>query len=356
MGLGEALSTFQRIDGVRMRTQYDSSELTWPSHPTICGTGFVARRNKLDALVLQHAESAGAIVLRGVEALAPIVERGFVRGAIVVDQHGVEQEVRATYVVVADGANSRFGRSLGTFRQRSWPYATAIRGYWASPRHAENWIETTITLLDRDGRTMPGYGWVYPLGDGTINVGVGLLSTYPEFRNINTSHLLEQFVEGIAPEWMIDPQAPIGRPTSGRIPMGGSVEPKAGPTYLVVGDAAGTVNPFNGDGIAFAYATARIAADVLHEALGADDPTRLQLYTRRLDEAYGNYFKAARLFARAIGHPSVLGALCRLCGRSDMAMRWLLRLTTNALRPNVHRPVEVGYRIATHLMRFAPKA
>ena len=65
-----------------------------------------------------------------------MIERGFVRGAVVQRKGaGAPEEVRARYVVVADGANSRFGRALGTSRDREWPYGTAIRGYWASPLH-----------------------------------------------------------------------------------------------------------------------------------------------------------------------------------------------------------------------------
>ena len=79
--------------------------------------------------------------------------------------------------------------------------------------------------------------------------------------------------------------------------MGGSVGPKSGPTYLVIGDAAGSVNPFNGEGIDYAYETARMAAQVLTEAIRNNDPTALQRYQTMIDDEYSQYFKVARLFA-----------------------------------------------------------
>ena len=120
---------------------------------------------------------------------------------------------------------------------------------------------------------MPGYGWIFPVGDGTVNVGVGLLSTFRDFKSVNTTHLLDAYAHQVAERWEIDPDQPECKATSGRIPMGGSVGPKAGPTYLVVGDAAGAANPFNGEGIDYAYETGSHGREVLHEALDAGDPT-----------------------------------------------------------------------------------
>ena len=91
--------------------------------------------------------------------------------------------MRARYVVVADGANSRFGRALGTARDRTYPLGMAVRGYFTSPFHDEPWIESHLDLRDRDGNHLPGYGWIFPVGDGTVNVGVGLLSTFSGWKD-----------------------------------------------------------------------------------------------------------------------------------------------------------------------------
>jgi geranylgeranyl reductase family protein len=356
MGLGDQLSQFHKYNGLRATGMGRQLELQWPSHPVYPQHGYVVRRRELDTLVARNAVAAGATLLEGHDALQPIVDRGFVRGAVVQSPSGESLEIRARYVVVADGANSRFGRAIGTFRTREWPYGTAIRTYWESPRHAEPWIESALDVKDRNGNPMPGYGWIFPVGDGTINIGVGLLSTFREFKSVNTTHLLDAYAHQVADRWEIDADNPECKATSGRIPMGGSVGPKAGPSYLVIGDAAGSVNPFNGEGIDYAYETARMAAAVLHEAIDAGDPTALQRYPSMLDDEYGEYFKVARLFARVIGRPALMRELTRAGMHSRTLMEWVLRIMANLLRPDELGPAELAYKAAASLVKLAPNA
>ncbi|HNJ98615.1 MAG TPA: geranylgeranyl reductase family protein, partial [Ilumatobacteraceae bacterium] len=318
--------------------------------------GYVVRRRDLDLMVARNAEATGATLLEGHEAVQPILDRGFVRGATVQTKDGATTDIMARYVVVADGANSRFGRALGTFRTREWPYGTAIRTYWQTPKHADPWIESALDVKDRNGNPMPGYGWIFPVGDGTVNIGVGLLSTFRDFKSVNTTHLLDAYAHQVAERWEIDPGNPEAKAKSGRIPMGGSVGPKAGPSYLVVGDAAGSVNPFNGEGIDYAYETARMAAEVLHQALVGNDPAVLQTYPGLIDAEYGEYFKVARLFARVIGKPTLMRELTRVGMHSRTLMEWVLRIMANLLREDEKGPAELAYKAAAKLVKLAPNA
>jgi len=356
MGLTDELSKYHRYHGLRATGMGKELELQWPSHSIYPQHGYVVRRRDLDQMVALNAEKAGATLLQGHEALQPIVDRGFVRGATVQTKDGQIKEIHAKYVIVADGANSRFGRALGTFRTREWPYGTAIRTYWKTPRHADPWIESALDVKDRNGNPMPGYGWIFPVGDGTVNIGVGLLSTFRDFKSVNTTHLLDAYAHQVAERWEIDPGNPEVKATSGRIPMGGSVGPKAGPSYLVVGDAAGSVNPFNGEGIDYAYETARMAAQVLHEALVAGDPSILQQYPRMIDDEYGEYFKVARLFAKVIGKPVLMRELTRVGMNSRTLMEWVLRIMANLLREDEKGPAELAYKAAAKIVKLAPNA
>ncbi|MFZ9630266.1 MAG: geranylgeranyl reductase family protein, partial [Ilumatobacteraceae bacterium] len=346
MGLGDELSRFHRYHGLRATGMGRELELEWPSHPVYPQHGYVVRRRELDLMVARNAERAGAVLLEHHEALEPIIERGFVQGAVVKDATGATKEIRARFVVVADGANSRFGRALGTFRTKEWPYGTAIRTYWSTPRHADPWIESALDVHDRNGNPLPGYGWIFPVGDGTVNIGVGLLSTFRDFKSVNTTHLLDAYAHQVAERWEIDPSSPECKATAGRIPMGGSVGPKTGPNYLVIGDAAGSVNPFNGEGIDYAYETARIATQVLHEALTTNDAAVLQTYQSLIDAEYGEYFKVARLFARIIGRPVLMRELTRAGMHSRTLMEWVLRIMANLLRPDEIGPAEAAYKAA----------
>jgi flavin-dependent dehydrogenase len=138
--------------------------------------------------------------------------------------------------------------------------------------------------------------------------------------------------------------------------MGGSVGPKSGPTYLVIGDAAGSVNPFNGEGIDYAYETARIAAHILTEAIRNNDPTALQRYQTMIDDEYGQYLKVARLFARIIGRPAIMRELSRVGMNNQTLMEWVLRIMSNLLRPDEIGPAEAAYKAAAAIVRLAPNA
>jgi len=356
MGLGERLAGCQRFDGLRSIAHGVTLELEWPAHPLYPSYGYVVRRRDLDEMVAEQAVKAGATLRPATEAVAPLVAGGLVTGALVHDkEEGRDEEVRAKYLVVADGANSRFGRALGTARDRTYPLGMAVRGYFTSPRHDDPWIESHLDLRDKEGNHLPGYGWVFPVGDGTINVGVGLLSTFAGWKNVNTSHLMDAFCETAPEYWDISPDTSCGPPTGGKLPTGLSVQPKVGPTWLTVGDAAGSVNPFNGEGISVAYETGRLAAESVSEALTTGDGLALARYGDRLEEAYGLYFKVARAFVRAIGNPAVMRELTRVGFQSRTLMEWVLRIMANLLRPDELGPAEAAYKAVARLVAVAPE-
>src|SRR5436190_342353 len=236
MGLSERLEDCQRFDGLRSIGHGVELELAWPDHPEFPSYGYVVRRRDLDEMVADVAVKAGVTLWSATEAVEPLVEDGFVRGAIVkrkdsANETGALESVRARYVIVADGANSRFGRALGAARERTYPLGMAVRGYFTSPFHDEPWIESHLDLHDRDGNNLPGYGWIFPVGDGTVNVGVGLLSTFAGWKDVNTSQLMDAFCETAPARWEISPETACGAPTGGKLPTGLSVMPRVGPSW-----------------------------------------------------------------------------------------------------------------------------
>jgi geranylgeranyl reductase family protein len=355
MGLGPALEAYHRYDGLRAVAHGVTLELKWPEHPVYPSHGFVVRRRDLDKMVAEKAVSLGATLHTGTEAVRPLQRDGLVVGAVVKDKSaGAEREIHARYVVVADGANSRFGRALGTARNRTYPMGIAIRTYYESPLHDEPWIESALDVRDRQGRSLPGYGWIFPVGDGTINVGIGLLSTFKGYREVNTSHLMEEFANTLPSYWGISPSEPTCAPTGGRIPMAQSINPKIGPTWVAVGDAAGSVNPFNGEGIDYAYETGRMVAELLDEAIGSGDGMALQRYPALIAEEYGLYFRVARLFSVVIGNPAVMRELTRVGMQSRSLMDWVLRIMANLLRPDEIGPAEAAYKAVAAIVRTIP--
>ena len=211
----------------------------------------------------------------------------------------------------------------------------AIRGYFTSPLHDEPWIESHLDIRDRDGNHLPGYGWIFPVGDGTVNVGVGLLSTFTGWKDVNTSHLMEAFCATAPDRWGISPETATCAPTGGRLPTGGSVTPRVGPDLRRRRRRRRLGQPVQRRGH-LGRLRDRPARRRRRRPRAARPATgsRSQTYDTRLDEVYGLYFKVARAFVRAIGNPAVMRELTRVGMQSRTLMEWVLRIMANLLRPD----------------------
>lgn len=352
-----------RYSGLRAFGFGSSVELNWPEHPIFPNYGYTITRFNLDGLVAEKAVEHGAVLVNGVEAVglleASESPNGGLKGAagVLVKEKisDTSGEIRGRYVVVGDGQNSRLGRDLGTTRNRFWPMGMALRGYYASDRHDEPWIDSHLDIRDPHGAVVPGYGWIFPLGDGRVNVGVGLLSTDGAWKGVNTTKLQEYFVAQTADAWGLNEATSCGPPTGGRLPMGLAIGPRVGANTMIIGDAAGTVNPFNGEGIAYGYETGRLSAGVLGEALLADSPSMLALYDERIELAYGDYYKVARAFVRLISEPKILTVCLSVGLRIEPLMRELLTIMANLMRNDKKGPAEVGYRALSRLADVIPE-
>jgi menaquinone-9 beta-reductase len=368
MGLGGALAGAHRYDGLRACAFGKVLEMRWPDHPSFPSYGYVITRKDIDQIVAERAEKAGAQVIQGCEALEPIFVGDVpsaripgpgslprLAGARVSEMaSGSVREIKARYVVVADGSNSRFGRALGSARDKHFPLGMALRGYYRSARHDDRYIESHLDLRDPSGAVVPGYGWIFPLGDGRVNVGVGLLTVTGRWKGLNTSNLMDAFVASAPRSWGLSPESSCGPPTGGKLPMGLAIRPSAGPNTLIIGDAAGAINPFNGEGIAYGYETGRLAASCLGKALSGYGGSLPEDYEGRLQDYYGTYYRVGRAFVKMISNPQVL----RGCMTAGMAfpplMNTLLRIMANLMRPDTNAVPETAYRAMARVGRWLP--
>ncbi len=353
MGFDFSVPEFHRCDGLRAYSGDLKLELEWPEHPVYPNWGGVIRRADLDRQVALLAEQQG-VVLRPHTEARPVLEGGRLVG-VDLTAGGETERIDPKIVVVADGSLSRFGRALGAHRDKARPYGLAARGYFASPKSHDGFLESHLDLRGADGATIPGYGWIFPLGDGTVNVGVGVLSTFHRWKEINTSDLMGVLVASAPEYWEISADTAIGAPRGGKLPMSLSVGPKVGPNWVLVGDAAGAINPFNGEGIAYAYETGRIAARHVERALAAGDTTLLQGYASELDDTYALYYRVARAFVRVIGQPGVMRTLTRVGLRSRPLMEWVMRVMANLLDPSERRVGEMAYRMIERAVQIGPE-
>ena len=367
--LGVDHEPFHRVDRVRVTSGGSSNVTRWPIHRDDPRFARIASRRELAAMLLEASEEAGVKTLLGHTAISPIVERGFVRGARVVAPDGTAFETRGTYTVIADEANSRFGRELGTYREPSWPSALAHVGTFRSALHAAPEIEIVPDLADRAGVAVTGFGWLFPNGQpsdstddttdgatvGTVTVGVMMLSTAPSFQVIDPVNLWTEFIAKHADRWQLE-GPPLDNGHGGRIPMGLAVGPAAGPTYLLVGDAVGATNPLSGAGIEAALESGLIAGEILEEALTTSDASVLQRYPQELADRFGTYYKVGRLIDRLLGRPALATRVAHLAAGHDMATETFVRFSTGQFRTGRVGLPEMLYRFARAASIVAPDA
>ena len=353
MGFDFDVGEFHKITGLRSYAGDDLMiELDWPQHSIYPNWGGIIRRMDLDGRVASLAEKQGALLRQHTEAF-PVIEGGHLAG-VELAANGDRETLQPRVVVIADGSMTRFGRAMGTHRRRDYPMGMAARGYFSSPRSDDSYMESQLDIRDANGKSMPGYGWVFPLGDGTVTVGVGLLSTFRQWKSINTSDMMAAYVDSAPDYWELSPEAALSKPRGGKLSMALSVGPYAGSNWVLVGDAVGAINPWNGEGIAYAYETGRMAADHVHRALTSDDLGLLQRYPQDLEDTYGLYYRMARIFVKAIGYPQVMWTLAHVGLRSKPLMEWVLKVMSNLLEPEEQHIGERAYRMLERMVRMVP--
>jgi len=353
MGFDFDVTDFHKITGLRSFAGDDLMlEMEWPEHSRFPNWGGVMRRRDLDGQIAALAEKQG-VVIKQMTTATPVIEDGQLVGAELASR-GETEVVKPTITVIADGSMNRFGRDLGASRRRDYPMGMAARGYYSSPMSKDPFLESQLDLRDRSGATIPGYGWVFPLGDGTINVGVGLLSTFKRWKHVNTTHMMNDYVATAPKHWELSEEAQLTRPVGGKLTMSFSKNPLVGSNWVAIGDAAGAINPWNGEGISYAYETGRIAAGHVGQAIAEGDLGLLRRYPQHLEDEYGLYYKMARIFVKLIGNPPVMRTLAHTGLRNKPLMEWTLKVMSNLLDEDDKHMGERTYDALAAIVRTLP--
>jgi menaquinone-9 beta-reductase len=342
--------------GLRIHGGSTVMELPWPTLDDWPGWGATATRKVFDEAVARRAQAGGAQLHEGITVTGPRwrdASESRAAGVTWRDADGREGEVRAPVVIAADGASGGLGKHLGVTRRTDRPMAVAARTYYRSSRSDDPWISSYLDLTDAQGDLLSGYGWVFPLDDGTINVGLGLLSTSKEFQAVSYRKLLQSWAGGLADEWETTEANRTDKIRSGPIPMGFNRTPLHQRGVLLVGDSGGMVNPFNGEGISYAMEAARLAADVIDGAMRTKRTADLDAYDRELRQRWGGYYTLGKVFAELVGHPAVM----HVCTTYGMPVRPLMELVFKLMAHLTDaRPSDTKDAVINTLSRLAPAA
>ncbi|CAH0273258.1 Menaquinone reductase [Arthrobacter sp. Bi26] len=340
---------WRRNKGLRLIAGGRTIELPWPEVADFPRYGLIRTRLGFDEQLARHAQSAGAVVLERhsvTEALHS--EDGRVTGvrASLLDNSGRKtgetRDFTADVVLAADGNSTRTAVSLGIGKRDDRPLGVAVRTYFTSPRHEDDWMEGWLELPGRDGKLLPGYGWVFGVGDGTSNVGLGILNSSKDFGKLDYKQVLREWTAGMPADWGFTPENQVGEIRGAALPMGFNRTPHYSPGLLLLGDAGGMVSPFNGEGISYAMESARFAAEFIIDGAArsasagwgaADADAHLARYADYVRQQWGSHFTLGRAFAALIGKPAVMKLALRTGMPVPVLMRFVVRLLANLTDP-----------------------
>ena len=335
---------WRRNKGLRLIAGGRTIELPWPEVSDFPQYGLIRTRLGFDEELARHAQAAGATILERhsvTDALRN--DDGRVTGvrAALLDESGRKtgetREFPADVVLAADGNSTRTAVSLGIQKRDDRPLGVAVRTYFTSPRTDDDWMEGWLELPGRDGKLLPGYGWVFGVGDGTSNVGLGILNSSKEFGKLDYKQVLREWTAGMPADWGFTPDNQVGEIRGAALPMGFNRTPHYSPGLLLLGDAGGMVSPFNGEGISYAMESARFAAEFIIDASSRsassggtyDADAHLSRYADYVRDQWGSHFTLGRAFAALIGKPAVMKLALRTGMPIPVLMRFVVRLLAN---------------------------
>lgn len=335
-------------------------ELPWPDLAEYPSYGLTRTRLDFDDTLADRAVKAGAHLQTSTNVSKAVVNRA---GRVI----GVEATVgkekkpvtyRAPLVVSADGVSGRLALSLGIAKRDDRPMGVAVRRYYTSPRHDDDYLESWLELWDnREGqkRLLPGYGWIFGLGDGRSNVGLGMLNSSKDFQGIDYRKLLAAWLGGLPEEWGYVEENAVGPTRGAALPMGFNRKPHYTRGLLLAGDSGGMVNPFNGEGIAYAMESAELAAETIVQALarpsGLARERVLHSYPKQLAETYGGYYRLGGIFVKLISRPEIMKLATHHGLPRPLLMKFVLKLLANLTDP---RGGDAMDRVINALTKIAP--
>jgi geranylgeranyl reductase family protein len=337
-------------------------ELDWPDLASFPNYGLTRTRMDFDHLLATRATEVGATLRTGTNVTGPILDRsGRVIGVTATGAGDEPLEFRAPLVMAADGVSGRFALALGLAKREDRPLGVAVRRYYHSPaRHDDDYLESWLELRTKEGgdKLLPGYGWLFGLGDGRVNVGLGVLNSSVAFGKTNYRTMLTQWLSSTPPEWQLNDEAYADGGIQGAaLPMGFNRVPHYTRGALLVGDCGGMVNPFNGEGIPYAMESGALAAEIAVQALarpaGPERERALAAYPAELKARYGGYYRLGNWFVKLIGHPEVMRMATKHGMPHPTLMRFVLKLLANLTDP---RGGDAMDRVINAMTKVAPAA
>jgi geranylgeranyl reductase family protein len=307
MGIDITAPGWRRFRGIRVHCDGRQVEVDWPATGQYPDFGLTRTRHDFDELLARHAEAAGARLHTGTKVTAPLTDAtGRVIGVTATGEDGDgPRTYRAQLVIGADGASARTAVATGWQRDPRAPIATAARRYFRTPAFTDDpYLHLWADLRTAPGgAALPGYGWLFPLADGRVNLGLGGLP----HRHQGATDLRATFrawLTRLPADWHLDETTADSPMRSAALPMGFNRRPQYRRGMLLVGDSAGMVSPWSGEGIAQAMEAGEIAADAVALALtrpaGVRREQALRHYPTEVNRRWGRHYLLGNTVAQHV--------------------------------------------------------
>lgn len=316
LGIGEWVRGRAENRGLRLSGFGQELQLEWPGG-SLPSVGSAVPRTELDDRIRSTAIKSGATMIQGAKAVDIRLDNAKVVSVTFSNGH----EITCNRLIVADGVRSTLGKKLGRQWHRDTTFGVAARAYISSERSSDPWISSHLELRDAAGTVQPGYGWIFPLGTGEVNIGVGTLVTAKRPGPGALRPLLDLYTSQRRDDWSLS--GDLRAVASALLPMGGAVSNVAGANWAIIGDAAACVNPLNGEGIDYGLEGGRMIADML------DEKDLTEAWPSLLREHYGQAFSIARRLAGLLTVPRFLPATGPVGMRSRALMTVAVRVMGN---------------------------
>lgn len=359
--MGIDTTGWSRNLGIRGYGAGNFVEVPWPELASMPSYGLAKRRRELDHILIKHAVSAGVRLEEKVQVTGALHHErtGRVVG-VKATKDGETCTYRARYVVDAGGVSARLATSLGRIQNRKRPMGVAYRSYMPTPLAQSDFMESQLELWEGEpGKSpvAPGYGWAWAVEDGVVNVGLGSLSSKGAPKGLDYKAMFSTWMKNAPEEWEFSEDKLLEPLRGAALPMAFNRQPLYADGLLLVGDAGGMVSPFNGEGIAYALQSGRLAADALGQALSRTSTVAaeraLAYYAKNMKDELGGYYSLGRVFAALIERPEIMHICVKYGLPRPTLMRFVMRLLSDAYDKEGGDWMD---RIIASLAKVAPKA
>lgn len=283
----------------------------------ICG--YVSKRFDFDNMLLQAAKEQVEVLEESkVEEL--ILNGSQISGVIIKNKDNTKSEVTANIVVGADGYNSTVAKKAGVFDNDSDHWMVSVRGYYKGVTGISNAIEMHYT---KD--VIPGYFWIFPSPYDSANVGVCLPKKYVVKKKINLNNLMQKIINSSSFKERFKNAEPIGKVTGWTLPVGTKKRKIHGNGYILVGDAAGLVDPFSGEGIGNALTSGKFAAECIKDIFSKEDfsAEAINIYPDKLWAKMSSEFSLSHKLIQLTRYPSLINFVINRAIKSEFVANWL---------------------------------